>query len=327
MSILRVDDLTKIFPPRRGFFFQKIGEPFTAVDHISFILKEGEILGFLGPNGAGKTTTMHMLLGILTPTSGSIVYFDKELRTHRSKILAKVGYASAYTKLPQLLTVYENLNVFAQLYGLNSIVRYERIKTCLMAFDAWDLRDRQMVGLSAGQITKVMLAKAFVAEPKVALLDEPTASLDPDIAYEVRHFIREQQKKHGTAILFASHNMPEVTEVCDRVIMLQSGKIIASDTPKKLAATVASLRVDLIIVDGLQRTLAYAREKALRHTVEDRLVKLELNNEAEIATVLAVLAKQGVSYSYISIKKPTLEDYFLQMSGVRRGKKTPKTKG
>jgi len=321
MSILKVTDLTKIFAPRKNFFFKTVGAPFVAVDKISFTLKKGEILGFLGPNGAGKTTTMHMLLGILTPTSGEISYFGKNFFSDRSEILSRVGFASAYAKLPAQLTVSENLHIFARLYGLSWADRVERVKVCLQAFDAWDLRDKDTVGLSAGQTTKVMLAKAFLPRPKVLLLDEPTASLDPDVAYQARYFIHEQQKQHGASVLFASHNMAEVTQLCDRVIVLQNGHIIAADTPKKLAATVSSVRIELEVVDGLKRIVAYAKEQKYVHTVLDRRISIEVD-EHNIAPTLAALAQRNVSYSYIVINKPTLEDYFLHVAA-----KTKKRKG
>jgi ABC-2 type transport system ATP-binding protein len=317
MSILKVTDLTKIYPPRKKYFFKSVGSPFVAVDGISFSLKEGEILGFLGPNGAGKTTTMHMLLGILTPTSGSITYFGKNLFSDRSEILSRVGFASAYMKFPSQLTVNETLHIFARLYGLSWADRVERVQVCLKAFDAWDLRNKDTIGLSAGQITKVMLAKAFLPRPKVLLLDEPTASLDPDVAYQARYFIHEQQKKHGASVLFASHNMAEVTQLCDRVIVLQHGHIIASDTPKKLAATVSSVRIELEVVDGLKRIVEYAQEHKYAHAILDRRITIELD-EHKIAPTLAALAQRNVSYSYIAINKPSLEDYFLKIAAKKR---------
>lgn len=317
MSILKVTDLTKIFSPRKNFLFQSVGLPFVAVDKISFSLQEGEILGFLGPNGAGKTTTMHMLLGILTPTSGSITYFGKNFFSDRSEILSRVGFASAYTKLPSQLTVSETLNIFARLYGLSSRDRIERVKVCLKAFDAWDLRDKDTLGLSAGQITKVMLAKAFLPRPKIILLDEPTASLDPDVAYQARYFIHEQQKEHGASVLFASHNMAEVTQLCDRVIVLQHGHIIADDTPANLAATVSSVRIELEVSDGLKRIIAYADEHQYTYTIIDRLISIEVE-EDDIAPMLSALAQRNVSYSYIVINKPTLEDYFLHIAAEKR---------
>lgn len=315
MSVLRIEQLTKIYRAKRTWFGfgSKKGMDFIAVNGISFNLEQGEILGFLGPNGAGKTTTMHMLLGILTPTSGTINYFGKDFATHRSEILASVGFASAYTRLPGRLTIYENLSIYGRLYGIPSYERSVRIQQFLKVFGMWELRNKEVAGLSAGQLTRIMLAKAFIPNPKIVLLDEPTASLDPDIAQEVRSFITEQQKKHGTALLFASHNMQEVAQVCDRVLVLQHGNIIASDTPKNLSATVSLARIELIIVDGLKRTIAYAQERGLTHTVHERAITIDID-EHNIAQLLADLAQRGIGYSSITITKPSLEDYFLQVA-------------
>lgn len=197
---------------------------FTAVDKISFELRKGEILGLLGPNGAGKTTTIQMLLGTLTPTSGEISYFVE---------LDQVNYASAYSHLPWRLTVEENLQVYARMYGVKD--RRRRIDRLLAEFDVSELGRKTMDGLSAGQKTRVTLCKAFINYPKLILLDEPTASLDPDIAARVRQFLLAQQREYGVSMLFTSHNMAEVTEVCDRVIFLKAGQIVAEDTPEDLA--------------------------------------------------------------------------------------------
>src|SRR4029079_4088990 len=180
---------------------------FTAVSNVSFELKKREILGLLGPNGAGKTTTISMLLGILTPTSGNIVYFGQDFARNRSAILEKVGYASAYVKLPGRLTVEENLYMYAYLYGIASQNTPQRITQLLKRFGISHLRNKIVATLSAGQLTRAMLAKAFLANPEIVLLDEPTASLDPDIAHEVLQFILEQRDELGTAILYTSHNM------------------------------------------------------------------------------------------------------------------------
>ena len=317
MSILKVRDLIKKYPVDGGWF-RPAREFFTAVNGISFDLEQQETLAILGPNGAGKTTTMHMLLGTLTPTAGTITYFGKDLKKERSEIMQSVGFASAYTKLPGRLTVKENLDIYGRLYGLGGHERETSIQYFLQAFGVWNLRDSYVAGLSAGQMTRVMLAKAFLPKPRIVLLDEPTASLDPDIVQDVRSFIKEQQEQVGTTILLASHNMVEVTELCDRVLVLKQGSIIASDTPKNLAATVASVRVDLIIVDGLKRTVAYAQSKKYVCIIQDRHIALEVD-EHLIASLLSDLAQAGVEYSNITIAKPTLEDYFLHIAAQTKG--------
>lgn len=290
-----------------------------AVDQISFALHEGEILGLLGPNGAGKTTTIQMLLSTLKPTSGSIRYFGKNLSSHRSEILESVSFASTYHRLPSSSKVWENLDIFGRLYGLSASQRAKNIEENLGFFKMWDLRDRKMASLSAGQSTRVMLAKAFIANPKVVLLDEPTASLDPDIALEVREFVREQKRVKKTAILFTSHNMSEVEEVCDRVLVLKSGKIIASQTPQMLAKSVSLARLQLIFSDE-EQAMAEALIDGLGLKYKKIGANLQIDiDEKDIPRLLLDLARRGLAYSQISIEKPKLEDYFLHIARDRRG--------
>lgn len=317
MPVLVVDKLCKTFSTRRLFFGGK--KIFIAVDSISFSLDKGEILGFLGPNGAGKTTTIEMLLGTLTPTSGTIVYFGKNFAKYRSEIVQKVTFASSYVKLPSRLTIYQNLDIFARLYGISSQEREVRIKKFLTMFDMWHLRNKPTGGLSAGQSARVMLAKAFIPYPEIILLDEPTAALDPDIAQEVRAFILNQRDERGISVLFTSHNMDEVTQVCDRVLVLKQGKIIANNSPIELAASVANVHVHLIITDGLKRTIEYAQQQNLPYKLYERTVEIEID-EHKIADLLIALAQSGVTYSQISIDKPTLEDYFMSISKNNNGK-------
>jgi ABC-2 type transport system ATP-binding protein len=164
-----------------------------------------------------------------------------------------------------------------------------------------------------------MLAKAFIPQPAVVLLDEPTASLDPDIAQEVRTFVMQQKEERGISILFTSHNMHEVTQVCDRVLVLQKGVIIADSTPLELASSVADIKVNLTIVDGMKRTVEFVQQKGFYYEVVEREIEIEID-EHKIAELLSGLAQLGVSYSQISINKPTLEDYFMNLVKRARGK-------
>lgn len=310
--VLRVDRLEKVFTTR-SLFTRKVTKEFVAVNKISFDMTKGEILGLLGPNGAGKTTTIQMLLGTLTPSGGSISYFGKNFATHRSEILQKIGFASAYSKLPGKLTVYENLDVFGRLYGLSSDERQQRIAHLLEVFNIADLRSKMTRNLSAGQTTRAILAKAFLPNPDIVLLDEPTASLDPDIAHDIRGFILQQQRERNISILFTSHNMDEVAEVCDRIVVMKNGDIVACDTPSRLAASISVTRVELMISQGLPSALTYLTTHQIIHTLEKNFLKIEID-EHKISGFLAALANEGVHYSQISIEKPTLEDYFLRIA-------------
>jgi ABC-2 type transport system ATP-binding protein len=302
-SMLTVEKLTKKFPGK---------PPMTAVNGISFDLKQGEILGLLGPNGAGKTTTIHMLLGTLTYTSGTILYFGKDFKKNRSDVLQNVSFASTYVNLPWKLTIRQNLQVFGRLYGFSSDEIKKRSLPLLERFGIAEKQESTVTELSAGQLTRLILVKAFLVKPKIALLDEPTASLDPDMAKEVCSFLLEQRDKEGTSMLFTSHKMDEVAELCDRVLFLQSGNIIANDVPENLVKTISHSRLELVVVEGMEKTIALAKGKNLSYKSDHRLIELELE-EGSIAPFLMELARVGVVYSSIRINQPTLEDYFLKM--------------
>lgn len=205
---------------------------FTAVDGISFEINEGEIVGLVGPNGAGKTTTIQILLALLKPDAGEINIFGKNLEENKEQILEKTNFAAPYCALPYNLTPEENLIIFSMLYGFKDA--RERSLRLLREFGLMELRKRRTGSLSSGEQMKLSLAKAFLNEPKLLLLDEPTAFLDPAVAKEVRNHIYEKMKIAGAAILWTSHNMLEVEKICDRVIFLFKGKIIAEGKPKDL---------------------------------------------------------------------------------------------
>lgn len=304
MSILSVRNLRKVYPGKK---------PFTAVDGISFELKQGEILGLLGLNGAGKTTTIQMLMSTLKPTSGQIVYFGKDFVEHRSEILKKVCFASTYVSLPWNLTVRQNLEVFGRLYGLKPADYRKKRDQLLERFGITDKLQSNVSGLSSGQITRLMLVKAFMVSPKIVLLDEPTASLDIEIAKDVVDFVLEQQRQEGISILYTSHNMPEVSEVCDRILFMKKGKIIADDLPQNLAKAAARNKIELVITDEMESAVKIAKQLHMEAKIDHRSISLELD-EAQIAHFLSGLAKAGVMYTGINIIQPTLEDFFMKVS-------------
>ncbi len=207
---------------------------FTAVEDVSFSIEPGEILGLLGPNGAGKTTTIHMLLGLITPTAGAIEMFGMELAAHRQQILQQVNFSSTYISMPMALTVEENLWVVGRLYGLSDIHR--RVDDIVKKLEMEEFRHKVTRKLSSGQMTRLTLAKALLTEPKILFLDEPTASLDPDIAHKIRALLKEERRSVGLSILYTSHNMREMEEMSDRIIFLQRGKIVAEGTARAIIA-------------------------------------------------------------------------------------------
>lgn len=281
------------------------------VDGISFSLREGEILGLLGPNGAGKTTTIQILLGVLTPTEGDVLYFGRNLKYHRSEILERVNFSSTYTNLPWDLSVRENLTFVSYLYSIKS--RRQRVREMISAFRLEELAGSRISELSAGQITRVNLAKAFLNDPKILLLDEPTASLDPDVAGFVRQYILKKQKERKLSIIFTSHNMAEVEEICDRVIFLNQGKIIADNAPEQLARSIELCHVELLVSKGAEEFKSYCRNRNLPLKKQGRYFSAEVK-EQQIADFLKDLAGLHIHYEEISIDKPSLEDYFLSQA-------------
>jgi len=203
-----------------------------AVKNISFKLSQNEIVGILGPNGCGKTTTIGMILGLLKPTSGKILINDIEIESHRVKLLNKLNFISPYIELPKKLTVRQNLEVYGRLYDVNKL----KIKIDYLCekLRLYEFINKITGELSSGQKNRVSLAKSIINDPEVLLLDEPTASLDPETGDFVRSFLEEYQREKKTSILLASHNMSEVERLCSSVLMMNKGAIIDQGTPGEL---------------------------------------------------------------------------------------------
>lgn len=302
MDILKVTNLKKVFGDKK---------PFIAVNDISFSMKTGEILGILGPNGAGKTTTLQMLLGILSPTSGEITYFGKDFLKHRSEVLEKISFASTYVSLPYNLTVEQNLLVVGRLYGLKKKTILKNMDEYLEKLGILHKKKSLVTTLSAGQTTRMMLAKALMTKPKLLLLDEPTASLDPEIAQDVLELILKIRKEENVSVLLTSHNMAEVSALCDRLIFLQSGHIIANDTPSHLAKTLEGIQIELIFEKNLDDAIKVVNQFMFKYTLLDHKMTIELPSEKLVSVFLQQLAKTSAVFSHISINTPTLEDFFL----------------
>jgi len=201
-----------------------------AVQNINFKISKGSIVGLLGPNGCGKTTTIGMMLGLIKPTSGSVIIKNKNIEneSNRTKILEKMNFISPYVELPKKLTVYENLKVYGKMYGVNNLEN--KISNLIEHLNLTEFKKRKTGELSSGQKNRVSLAKALINDPEILLLDEPTASLDPDVGDYIRTYIEDFSSKKGTTILLASHNMNEVERLCSEVMMMKKGKIIDKGT-------------------------------------------------------------------------------------------------
>jgi len=205
-----------------------------AVKNINFTINKGSIVGLLGPNGCGKTTTIGMMLGLIKPTSGTVFIkgLNIENENNRTKILEKVNFISPYVELPKKLTVEENLKVYGKLYGVNNL--QDKISDLMKQLNLFEFKKRKTGELSSGQKNRVSLAKALINDPEILLLDEPTASLDPDVGDYIRTYIEDFASKKGTTILLASHNMNEVERLCNEVMMMKNGKIIDKGTCSSL---------------------------------------------------------------------------------------------
>jgi ABC-2 type transport system ATP-binding protein len=219
-SILKINNLSKNY--------QKI----EAVQGISFAVEAGEIVGLLGPNGAGKTTTISMILGILEPSGGSIEILGRSTAGHADSIARDINFSAVYTQVPPNLSVVQNLKVFGLLYGIVDLGR--KIDSLLEEFDLKRFRNTRAGLLSSGELSRLNLAKALINTPKLLLLDEPTASLDPSVARDIREKIRSYADQTGAAVVWTSHNMSEIEKMCTRVLFLSRGRILLAGDPKTL---------------------------------------------------------------------------------------------
>jgi ABC-2 type transport system ATP-binding protein len=245
-----VRDLTKIYGT------------ITAVDHISFTLAQGTTVALLGGNGAGKTTTIAMLLGLVVPSSGEVRVFGADVSRNRSAVAYRMNFQSPYVDLPARLTVRQNLTVYAGLYGIANAA--DRIAFIAEDLQIKPLLDRPTGKLSAGQKTRVGLAKALLNAPDLLLLDEPTASLDPDTADWVRRKLKDYAETRGSTLLLASHNMAEVERLADRVILLHQGRIIEDETPAGLIATYGRRSLEEVFLDVVRGRAKPAPEPSAR---------------------------------------------------------------
>ena len=234
-------------PPIAVEHLVKIYKTVPAVDGISFTLAPGTITALLGGNGAGKTTTIASIMGLITPTSGRVSVLGAQMPQQRYRVLQRMNFESPYVEVPMRLTVRQNLSIFGRLYAVADL--RARIDELAHDLDLTEFLDRANGKLSAGQKTRVALAKALINQPELLLLDEPTASLDPDTADWVREHIETYRKQHEATILLASHNMFEVERLCDRVIILKHGRIEEDDSPARIMARYSRDTLEQVFLD------------------------------------------------------------------------------
>lgn len=243
--------------PDSAITVRRLGKRFdgvVAVDDVSFGVRRGATAALLGGNGAGKTTTIAMLLGLLLPSQGEIEIFGIDMIRSRYRVLPRINFSSPYVDLPRRLTVAENLRVYGLLYGVRNVSA--RLRELADALDIGSLLKRSYGQLSSGQKTRVTLAKALLNQPELLLLDEPTASLDPDTADWVRGYLQQYATTSGASVLLASHNMTEVERMCQHVLMLRAGRLVDQGTPQELLARYGRRNMEEVFID-------IARERSL----------------------------------------------------------------
>jgi ABC-2 type transport system ATP-binding protein len=280
----------------------------TALDRLNLKIAPGEVVGLLGPNGAGKTTTINLLLGVLTPTAGQILLFGQQVGVQRGSLAKRMNFASAYAGLPRNLTLRENLAIFGDLYEVER--PRERIAAVLEELELTALAERRIMQLSAGQRMRAVLAKALLSEPELLLLDEPTASLDPDTADRVREYLASLARR-GVTLLWTSHNMLEVERYCSRVVFLNRGRVVLDGPPRELARRSGQVVVRLRPRAPLDERLRAALDERLK--ADDGWLELTARNEAEAAEVVSRLQQQ-IGLDGLELRAPTLEDLFLSLA-------------
>ncbi|HJY98647.1 MAG TPA: ABC transporter ATP-binding protein [Patescibacteria group bacterium] len=299
-AILEVENLVKNYGSTR------------AVDGISFSVPRGKVVGFLGPNGAGKTTTIQILLGITERSSGSIKYFGEDFFRNRQKSLQRINFASAFNTLLGRISVYENLIVFAGLYQVKNPKK--RILELAEYFEIADLLSERYWDISSGQKTRVNLMKSLLNDPELILMDEPTASLDPDIADKTLTLIENLRKSRNLSILYTSHNMDEITRICDEVIFLDHGIIVAQDTPLNLTKRITGAQLRLIFDDHKKELEDFLKEEKYDFSFADEHTVIINTKETLIPKIIFGAGKRNIYITDIEVEKPTLEDVFLQIA-------------
>ncbi|MFH0870458.1 MAG: ABC transporter ATP-binding protein [archaeon] len=283
--------------------YRSNGKSIEAVKGISFQVEKGDIFGFLGPNGAGKTTTINMLTGILTPDSGSIEFFGmKPCEATKQRINA----ATAYRSLSNHLTVEQNLKIYAKLYNVKDAKT--RIEELLRKFEITDIRRQKIIDISSGQKTRVNICKGLINSPELLFLDEATAGLDPYIA----NVVRKEIKRLGITIVFTSHIMSEVEELCNKIAFINKGVIMKIDTPEEIKKLIKS---KCLFIEFSGRDEIASLLGGFQITESDgNKIHIELNNNEEIQVILNILMKNNVKISDIKVKKPSLDEVFIKIA-------------
>lgn len=283
-----------------------------ALKGISLSVERGEFFGLLGPNGAGKSTTINILLGLILADSGSIRIFDADFAAQQVMIRRRMNVAAAFTSMSGVLSVRENLAVYGRIYGVKNLSG--RIDELLERFEITDLANTRLQYLSSGQHTRVTLCKGFINDPELLLLDECTVGLDPDIAEKTRRALKEVQREKQTTILFTSHNMAEVEELCGRIAFLSKGQILRTDTAERMTRLIPQQIVHIRFQAGTDLTALLARLPHATQNGTDTLQFVLDDPEQQFDPLLRQLTQAGGPIVDVHIERPSLEDVFIKVA-------------
>jgi ABC-2 type transport system ATP-binding protein len=309
MAVISVDDLTKTYTKSSIKFWEEHQET-EALRGISFEVQDGEIFGIVGPNGAGKTTLVNILSGLLYKDTGSVRIFGKETRDHRNELAGRMNVATAYSKLSGNLTVQENLKVFAKIYDVTAY--QDRIEHVLDLFEISHLRHKKVWHLSAGQKTRANLAKSFINQPELLLLDEATAGLDPHIAAVTREAIQDINDEHSTTIVITSHNMEDIDSLSDRMMFLHQGEILRTGTPRQLKKDI-HVKVLQVTVD--ERTEAFEDViKDVSGEMDGTTARVKIDREEQIIDILDRISDLDITVIDIEATNPDLNEVFKKVA-------------
>ena len=306
MSAIQVRNLVKTF--------HENGKTVTAVNGISFEVKKGEIFGLLGPNGAGKTTTINILAGLMRHDSGEITILGKDPKHNHEYIRKNSNVATAYSWLSDVLTIRQNLTVYAKIYGVKNYQK--RIEELLDLFELQTIAERRVIRLSSGENTRAILCKGLLNHPQVLFLDECTVGLDPDIADKTRKLIKQYQQAHHCSILFTSHYMKEVEELCDRIGFMVNGNIVRIDTSSNLKKLIDSHTVEIGSHDHVRELTQFLTKMGLqvRQLENQRISFCAPTQHDQVYKIIAKIYGKKFLINHLTIKEPTLDDIFIKLA-------------
>ncbi|MFB6213815.1 MAG: ABC transporter ATP-binding protein [Candidatus Nanohaloarchaea archaeon] len=309
MPVIEVENLEKTYK-KGGWKFWNDPQETDALRGIDFEVEDGEIFGIVGPNGAGKTTLVNILSGLLYKDKGNVKIFDKESRRNREELANRMNVATAYSRLSGNLTVEENLRVFAKIYDVEDA--REKIDQVLELFEISELRGKKIYHLSAGQKTRANLAKSFINQPEILLLDEATAGLDPHIADVTREAIREINQEHRTTIIMTSHDMEDIDSLSDRMMFLHQGEILRVGTPRELKKNI-HVKVLEVTVDEVNKDFR-GLVKHLEGELEGNTGKMKIEQEDHIIEILDSISEIDVTVIDIEARNPDLNEVFRKVA-------------